>query len=84
MVVRPSACRRRVKNSFGGGAAFFSIDCTLGHLADDQQMLCEGCVEERGLLRLERWPADEEVPAYARLRPGLAACLTKLERCGRR
>jgi hypothetical protein len=49
-------------------------DFELGCLADDQQLFCELCQEEEGrLIRLERWPADEEVPAYARLRLGLAA-----------
>jgi hypothetical protein len=49
-------------------------DFELGCLADDQQLFCEVCVEEgRGLIRLERWPADEEISAYARFRPGLAA-----------
>jgi hypothetical protein len=43
-------------------------DFELGCLADDQRL------EEDGrLIRLERWPADEEVAAYARFRPGLAA-----------
>jgi hypothetical protein len=46
----------------------------LGCLADDQQLFCEICLEEEGrLIRLQRWPADEEAPAYARFRPGLAA-----------
>jgi hypothetical protein len=49
-------------------------DFELGCLADDQQLFCEICLEGEGrLIRLERWPADEEAPAYARFRPGLAA-----------
>jgi hypothetical protein len=49
-------------------------DFELGCLADDQQLFCEVCVEEgRGLIRLARWPADEEISAYALFRPGLAA-----------
>ena len=49
-------------------------DFECGYLVDDHQFFCEVCVEEgRGLIRLERWLADEEVSAYARFRPGLAA-----------
>ena len=49
-------------------------DFELGHLAADQELFCEVCLEEEGrLIRLERWPADEETPVYARFRPGLAA-----------
>jgi hypothetical protein len=49
-------------------------DFELSYLANDHQFFCEVCVEEgRGLIRLERWPADNGFPAYARLRPGLAA-----------
>jgi hypothetical protein len=49
-------------------------DFELGHLANDHQFFCEVCVEEgRGLIRLERWPVDDETPIYALLRPGLAA-----------
>jgi uncharacterized protein (DUF983 family) len=45
----------------------------LGHLAGDQEFFCEVCREEdRGEVRLERWTADDEAPAYALLRPGLA------------
>ena len=49
-------------------------DFELGYLADDRQFFCEVCIEDgRGLIRLERWPTDEEYPDYDRLRPGLAA-----------
>jgi hypothetical protein len=49
-------------------------DFELGYLANDHQFFCEVCVEEgRGLIRLERWPAEDVAPAYALLRPGLAA-----------
>ena len=49
-------------------------DFELRCLADDQQLFCEVCLEgDARLIRLERWPADEEVPAYGRFRPGLAA-----------
>ena len=49
-------------------------DFEVGHLAVDHQFFCEVCVEEgRGLIRLERWPAEEEALSYARFRPGLAA-----------
>ena len=45
-------------------------DFELGYLADDHQFFCENCIEEgRGLIRLERWPAEEDIPAYAHLRP---------------
>jgi hypothetical protein len=49
-------------------------DFELGHLAVDHQFFCEVCVEEgRGLIRLERWPAEVDAQSYALLRPGLAA-----------
>jgi hypothetical protein len=49
-------------------------DFELGCLADDQQLFCEVCLEEGGrLIRFQRWPADEVIPDYALLRPGLAA-----------
>jgi hypothetical protein len=49
-------------------------DFELGHLADDQQFFCAVCLEEEGrLIRLQRCPADEVIPAYALLRPDLAA-----------
>jgi predicted RNA-binding Zn-ribbon protein involved in translation (DUF1610 family) len=49
-------------------------DFELRHLADDQQLFCEPCLEEEGcLIRLQRWPIEEQTPAYARFRPGLAA-----------
>jgi hypothetical protein len=49
-------------------------DFELGHLADDQEFVCQVCLEEEGrLILLERWPADEEAPAYALFRPDLAA-----------
>lgn len=49
-------------------------DFELGHLAADQELFCEVCVEEgRGLICLERWLVDEPAPTYARLRPVLAA-----------
>jgi hypothetical protein len=49
-------------------------DFELGRLAADQEFFCEVCVEEgRGLIRLERCPADNELPVYARFRLGLAA-----------
>ena len=49
-------------------------DFELGYLADDQQLFCDVCLQEESrLIRLQRWPAEEVVPAYARLRPGLAA-----------
>src|SRR4051812_48058000 len=49
-------------------------DFELGRLAADQELVCEVCLEAGcGEIRLERWPAEEETPAYARLRPGLAA-----------
>lgn len=49
-------------------------DFELGHLADDEQLICEVCLEEgRGQIRLVRWLTPDETPAYARLRPGLAA-----------
>lgn len=49
-------------------------DFELGYLANGHQFFCEVCVEEgRGLIRLERWPVDDETPIYALLRPGLAA-----------
>ena len=49
-------------------------DFELGRLADDQEFVCEVCLEEgRGEVRLERWTADDLMPTYARLRPGLAA-----------
>jgi hypothetical protein len=49
-------------------------DFELGRLADDQELICEVCLEDgRGQIRLERWPAEENAPAYARLRPVLAA-----------
>lgn len=49
-------------------------DFELGHLAEDQELFCEVCLEEESrLILLERWPAEEETPAYALLRPGLAA-----------
>ena len=49
-------------------------DFELGCLADDQQLFCEVCLEEEGrLILLERWPTEEQTPAYALLRPGLAA-----------
>lgn len=48
-------------------------DAEIGYLADDQEFYCEVCLEEgRGEVRLERW-LPEDVPAYARLRPVLAA-----------
>jgi hypothetical protein len=49
-------------------------DFELGHLAADQELLCEACLEEEGrLFRLQRWPADEVISGYALFRPGLAA-----------
>jgi hypothetical protein len=49
-------------------------DFELGHLADDQQFFCEVCLEEKDrLIHLRRWPAEEQTPTYALLRPGLAA-----------
>jgi hypothetical protein len=49
-------------------------DFELGHLADDRQFFCEICLaEESRLILLERWPAEEQTPAYARFRPGLVA-----------
>jgi hypothetical protein len=49
-------------------------DFELGHLAEDQQFFCEICLaEESRLILLERWSAEEQTPAYARFRPGLAA-----------
>jgi hypothetical protein len=49
-------------------------DFELGRLAADQELFCEVCLEEESrLIRLQRWPADDELPAYARFRPGLAA-----------
>ena len=49
-------------------------DFELGYLADDHQLFCEVCIEGRSwLIRFQRWPAEEETPAYARFRPGLAA-----------
>jgi hypothetical protein len=49
-------------------------DFELGYLANDHQFFCEVCVDEgRGLIRLERWPVEDVAPAYALLRPGLAA-----------
>jgi hypothetical protein len=49
-------------------------DFELGHLAEDQQFFCEICLaEESRLILLERWPAEEQTPAYARFRPGLVA-----------
>jgi hypothetical protein len=49
-------------------------DFELGHLAADQELFCEVCLDEEGrLILLERWLAEETVPDYARLRPGLAA-----------
>lgn len=35
-------------------------DFELGHLAQDQELLCEICREEgRGDVLLQRWPSDE-------------------------
>lgn len=49
-------------------------DFEVGHLAVDHQFFCEVCVDEgRGLIRLERWPAEVDAQSYALLRPGLAA-----------
>jgi hypothetical protein len=49
-------------------------DFELGHLAEDQKLFCEVCLEEEGrLILLERWPADEVIPDYALFRTGLAA-----------
>jgi hypothetical protein len=48
-------------------------DRELGHLAGDQDFLCEVCLEEgRGEIRLDRW-TDDALIYDARLRPGLAA-----------
>ena len=50
-------------------------DFELGHLAEDQKLFCEVCLEEEGrLILLERWPGQvNDAPDYARFRPGLAA-----------
>ena len=49
-------------------------DFELGHLAEDQELFCEVCLEEESrLILLERWPTEDVTPAYALLRPGLAA-----------
>jgi hypothetical protein len=49
-------------------------DFELGRVADDQALSCEVCLEEdRGTIRLERWTVEQETPAYACLRPVLAA-----------
>jgi predicted RNA-binding Zn-ribbon protein involved in translation (DUF1610 family) len=49
-------------------------DFELGYLAADQEFVCEVCLEDgRGEIRLERWTADDLMPAYARLRLDLAA-----------
>jgi len=49
-------------------------DFELGYLADDQELFCEVCLEEESrLIRLQRCSADEVIPAYALLRPDLAA-----------
>ena len=49
-------------------------DFELGRLADDQMFVCEVCLEEgRGTIRLERWPAADEMPTSGRLRHDLAA-----------
>jgi hypothetical protein len=58
---------------------FYCPDCRmgdfeLGRLAADQEFVCEVCLEEgRGIVRLERWPAKDTTPIYARFRAGLAA-----------
>ena len=64
------------------GEGFWCFQCPecgfgseeLGHLAEDQELFCEICVEEaRGEVRLQWW-LPEEVPAvHARLRGDLAA-----------
>jgi hypothetical protein len=43
----------------------------LGRLADDQELLCEVCLEQGGQVLLERWLPQPET--YARLRGVLAA-----------
>jgi hypothetical protein len=49
-------------------------DFELGCLADDQQLFCEVCLEGHGrLIRLSRWPAEEQAPNQVLLRPDLAA-----------
>jgi hypothetical protein len=49
-------------------------DFELGCLADDRQLFCEVCLEEGGrLIRLKRWPAEEQAPNRALVRPDLAA-----------
>jgi hypothetical protein len=49
-------------------------DFELGRLAHHQELTCEVCLEEgRGQVWLERWLREEQHPAYARLRPVLAA-----------
>ena len=50
-------------------------DFELGHLADDQEFVCQVCLEEgRGTIHLQRWPGQgNDAPDYARFRPGLAA-----------
>jgi hypothetical protein len=47
-------------------------DFEFGRLADDQELLCEVCLEEDGVqVRLERWLPQPA--SYARLRGVLAA-----------
>jgi hypothetical protein len=50
-------------------------DFELGHLAGDQEFICQVCLEEgRGTIHLQRWPGQgNDAPDYALFRPGLAA-----------
>lgn len=62
-----------------GGWYFQCPHCVIGsgeleRIAEDQELLCEICLEEgRGEVRLLRWLPETTPAAQARLRPDLAA-----------